>query len=114
MMNFKYKFVNLTPHVVVIQMPDGLKIKIKPSGSIARVSTEDIKLDKEINGIPCIHRKLTYEVEGLPEPRDNTYYIVSALVYYTLSGRDDILVPDTSSIQTKRGDIRVVKQFIIN
>lgn len=113
MKNFKYKFVNLTPHVVIIQMPDGLRIKIKPSGTIARVVTKDIKLDKEINGIPCIHRQITDEVEGLPEKRDNTYYIVSSLVYYSLSGRDDILVPDTSSIQTKRGEVRVVKQFII-
>lgn len=41
-----------------------------------------------------IMKKSFSEVEGLPEPKENTIYIVSALVAGACKNRDDLVVPN--------------------
>jgi len=41
-----------------------------------------------------IMEKSFNEVEGLPEPQEDTYYIVSALVAGAAKNRDDLLIPN--------------------
>lgn len=109
---FKTKFINLTSHDIQLKLPDGIIIKIKPSGKVARVMTTTIETDKTINGIPCVKRNLLGYVEDLPEPKEGYYYIVSAYVYYMSPDRMDIVAPDTNTLN--KGDKRIVTQFVIN
>ena len=114
MKNFDKKYVNLTSHYITLVMPDGLKIDIKQSGTVARVVTVDSSTSMFINGMPCISRNLTPEINGLPEPKENVYYIVSSLVYYSVGqDRKDVIAPDTKCAKTKKGKIEV-KRFLIN
>jgi hypothetical protein len=110
-MRFDKKLVNLTDHPINIQMPDGLLIKLKPSGNIARVVTQSEDIDEFINGIPLGRGRLTPDIEGLPEPKENTFYIVSSLVFYMCADREDILVPDTNNV-VKGADVRIVKRLM--
>ena len=89
------EFVNLTPHEIVIVGEDGeIKQKISPSGKIARVKVERIKLN-EIGGI-SVYLHFYGDVEGLPMPLHKTVYIVSSLVAQATRDRDDVVFPDTS------------------
>ncbi|MEM1711215.1 MAG: hypothetical protein QXU12_02310 [Nitrososphaerota archaeon] len=74
------RLVNLTLHEITIYTDRGI-LSIPPSGRVAR-----------IGGIP-INRVEYGEVEGLPEPQPNTYYIVSqpALQALRSAGRKLIL-----------------------
>ncbi|AMQ66525.1 hypothetical protein BH753_gp043 [Bacillus phage Shbh1] len=109
------KLVNLTPHEVVIFEEDGVTQICKlPSQGSARVKTESVEVGI-IRDIPI--RKQTYgEVEGLPEQKENTYYIVSMLVKQALPDRDDLLSPDTSpsgAVRDSENRIIGVKGFSI-
>jgi hypothetical protein len=44
-------------------------------------------------------------VDGMPQPRQGTYYLVSQLIQSALPDRDDLLVPDST---LKRADRSVV------
>jgi hypothetical protein len=82
------KFVNLTPHEIV-EMTAELRF---PSEGIARVSVEYMT-NSEINGIPLFEAKYG-EVEGLPEPKERTIYIVSSLVLGAVKDtRSDVVAP---------------------
>jgi hypothetical protein len=84
--------VNLTPHALNIIVDDEI-IVLRPSGEIARVSTVSTPMDP-VDGIPVVLTGYA-EVEGLPEPQPDTYYIVSRLVLNAnaISGRQDVLAP---------------------
>lgn len=83
------KFVNLTPHEI---METTTGLRFPSSGLLARVSVEYMK-NGEINGIPLFEAQYG-EVEGLPEPKRGTVYIVSSLVLDAVKGkRDDIVAP---------------------
>jgi hypothetical protein len=112
------KFVNLTPHEVVIYSPDGKNIifQIPPSGKVARVSVK-AELVGYVNGVPI--RKTTYgDIEGLPDQQPNTIYITSTIVLLALQAkgirRSDVLSPDTnpdSVVRDASGKIIGVKYF---
>lgn len=97
------KFVNLTPHaVVIIAGPN--QHTIAPSGQLARVSVTSVS-DGEIDGIP-ISRTEYGEITGLPDPQDGVIYIVGALVGARVTGREDVLGPDTNkAIRDEAGQI---------
>lgn len=99
--------INLTPHAITlldstntvfdpksrsykIEGEVVVKATIPPSGEVARCSmTEEVV--GEVNSTPLV--KNTYgQIEGLPDPQPDTYYIVSALVA-TAAGRPDLLIP---------------------
>jgi len=110
------RLINLTPHEITVYTDRGA-VSIPPSGQVARVSVTSIEVAR-IGGIP-INRVEYGEVEGLPEPQPNTYYIVSQLVLQALRSagvsRQDILAPDTSpssAVRDSEGRIIGVKALL--
>ncbi len=107
------KLVNLTPHEINIISEEGIELRLPPSGEVARAtsSTEEVG---EVNGIKVV--KSTFgSVTGLPEPVEDTIYIVSMLVLQALKGaRTDVVGPDTgpeSAVRDADGKIIGVKRF---
>jgi hypothetical protein len=119
------KLVNLTPHTVAIETPEG-RLTLSSEG-LARVSmktTPDstvevetiVAIDRRFNGVdytePCtqyntvaFNRPIEYgPVEGLPEPVEGALYIVSMLVAQRAM-RSDVVSPDSgpSAIRFKDG-----------
>ncbi len=85
--------VNLTPHAINFVTAEGTPLcTVEPSGSLARVSAKTVNTGEVINVLPVT--KTEYgEVEGLPEAKADTVYIVSALVAARVPGRPDVFVP---------------------
>lgn len=80
------KFINLTPHTITIN--NGTQYH--PSGKVARVANK-------FSNFCCGISKVFYgEIEGLPEPEDGVYYIVSAMV---LAANND------EPVWKRRGDL---------
>ena len=68
---------NLTPHTIDIIDEDGNIKASYPSEGVAR-ATQTTTVVGEINGVELV--SMTYgEPEGLPEPEDDEYFIVSIL-----------------------------------
>ena len=71
-------YINLTPHEVVVQRPDGsVLLAVPASGELARVSQDTVWGD----------------IEGLPAPQPNTVYIVSGVLAQKLH-REDVRFPN--------------------
>ena len=88
--------INLTPHSISFVGDDGSTIiTIEPCGSLARVSASTEKTGAVINGIP-VTRTVYGAVEGLPEPKDGTVYVVSSIVAARCPDRDDVFIPNES------------------
>jgi hypothetical protein len=113
--------VNLTPHPIVLQAPDGARTTIPPSGTVARVSAIPGEL-VVMDGCPVpIARPTVFgEVTGLPEP-DNRFgtvrlFIVSALVASACKGRGDVVSPGTGPgdgcIRDERGHVVAVTRLV--
>jgi hypothetical protein len=84
------KFVNLTPHTIN-EVNTGLAIG--PSGTVARVNSTTERTGEEVNNVP-FYRVSFGEVEGLPEPKEDTFFIVSGMVLDSLKGsRMDVVAP---------------------
>jgi len=89
------KLVNLTPHPLVIETDRG-KLEIKPSGTVARASVQQVPNGSmNVDGfeIPVV-KTVFGDIEGIPEPENGTVYITSSLVASKTS-RTDVLAPDT-------------------
>ena len=112
--------INCTPHDIVFIVESYIddefyaieKFIIKKSGIVPRVKEVENKIDvfkasvtreSEIetdgydNGWHLyvdIMEKSFLEVEGLPEPKKDTYYVVSALVAGAAKNRNDLLIPN--------------------
>ena len=102
----KKKFINLTPHT--INLNSGTSFEA--SGIIARVSASYTKFDND-----GIVRQEFGEVENLPAPKENTIFIVSALVLSAVNGRDDVVAPATGhpfTIRNDQGHIISVPGFV--
>jgi hypothetical protein len=105
MENFGY-VINLTPHSVVVHgcTTEGEPVvpcSVEPSGTVARLTVK-----REQIGLVCLdigadggiaaplYRAVFGEPENLPAPRDNTCFIVSAVMLAALKGtRDDLVCP---------------------
>lgn len=87
--------INLTPHAINLLNEDNVCVgEIPASGSVAR--TQMVwEYVREINGI-TVGRNAYGAVEGLPEPKEDTFYIVSLQVAMALRDRKDLLVPGPS------------------
>lgn len=71
------KIMNLTPHLICIMDNDGNRIAKFESMGIARADSSETVVD-HLNGIPVV--EMTYGAPvGLPDPTDDTMYIVSML-----------------------------------
>lgn len=95
-------FKNFTPHAITLN--NGREFA---SEGLARVSATFSKFDE--NGV-CSQQ--FGDVAGLPEPADNTLYIVSALVLTAAKaqGRTDCVAPATGHPDCVRND----KGFIVS
>ncbi len=87
-------FVNLTAHSI-LEMSSN--IEIKTSGVVARVNTIQKNIFTTATGIAIT--KTDYDsIIGLPESKQNTFYIVSAAVVNALREnniqRDDVVAPN--------------------
>ena len=97
--------INLCQHI--IRLNDGTEYQ--PSGVVARVSTEYMKL------APFLFKATYSEVTGLPAPQDGVGYIVSGKVAEACPARHDLLVPATGHHETVRinGQVHSVPGFIV-
>lgn len=89
--------VNLTPHDVnVVGNDNSVAITIPASGNVARCSqTIDIVGNITLDSVDIPISSSSYgEVVDLPDPQDNTYYIVSRLVMSACPTRQDLLCPN--------------------
>ncbi len=113
----KTNFINLTPHEIVIMEKERNNVCLRiphPTGcNIARVSTKTKKCSPIHNIETC---RIEYgEIQHLPEPRKNTYYIVSLLVgeVGAKNGRTDLIGPNTNeAIRDDNGRIMGVPGFV--
>ena len=117
--------INCTPHDIVFIVKNHIddefyaieKFIIEKSGIIPRLIESQEKVDtfktevireyeneKGWNLYIDIMKKSFNEVEGLPEPQENTYYIVSALVAGACKNRDDLVVPN-DIVRDEKGNI---------
>lgn len=85
-------FVNLTPHALNIERPDMPNLIIPPSGDVARVATDRVSCGTIGSGIP-VELSVLSDVTGLPEPADDTVYIVSGMVLDRVQNRMDVFAP---------------------
>ena len=91
--------LNLTPHPITVQLPDGSRTTFPPSGQLARVTTEEVVVG-EMAGVPVISRSFG-QVTGLPE--EGTPCIVSALVAGAVPGRRGVYAPDSGPTAIREG-----------
>ena len=100
--------VILTPHPIVID--DGTTVlTIVPSGTIARVTTSLTDLGDGL------FTRTWGDVVDLPDPQDNTIYIVSAMVAGRVLDRTDVASPATDMAKRDdNGRIVSVPGLIVN
>ena len=53
------------------------------------------------------------EIEGLPEPKPDTIFVVSGMVRDALEGRPDVLAPDTgkTAVRNQQGQVTYVTRL---
>ena len=111
------KFVNLTPHEIVVRLPDGTD-RCFPSEGNCRIAVTQKEKDA-VDGIP-IFSNYYGAVEGLPAYQPDTMYIVSLMVINALKAespdgiiREDVVSPDSGSSAVRvDGKIVAVRGFI--
>jgi len=101
--------INLTPHTIKV-MCDNKVIEFPSQGS-ARVNSVS-KTVSEINGIPI--KEIEYsDIIGLPDPQENTCFIVSMLVLQRKGTRTDLIAPNTDNTAIREnGQIVAVTSFV--
>jgi len=105
-------FVNLTPHAVNIFQ--GRKVVVSyPSEGFVRVGQVvapcGALVDDALNEVGLFTVRQG-EVEGLPEPKPGTIYIVSRLTAQAVGGRDDVVFP-LGEVRDENGRILGVTGF---
>lgn len=105
-MDMGVTYVNLTPHAVNLINPETKEIDFtfKSEGSV-RVGTKNI-IQKDNKGVPIGTTEYT-ELEGLPEQKENTIYILSSIAFNAgkLKGRKDICFPSGQMFRDENGNI---------
>lgn len=102
------RIINCTPHDVCLIKQNGTREVFKASGIVPRLNTKIINTDDEI-----FVKKVMGDVEGLPDPEENTMYIVSTMVFDS-SDRSDLIAPNTNNaIRNELGHIVGVPNFIV-
>lgn len=103
--------INLTPHPIVLRLPDGQDVTLPPSGAVARVSMVE-EIVNEIAGLPVIRRR-PGPVVGLPA--GDQPCIVSSMVLAALpAGAPGVYAPDTgpTAIRDERGLVLAVTRLV--
>ena len=100
------RVVNLTPHEVKIVDGGNNVVAVFPSDGVARVSQYDVLVD-EINSIPVVKTEFG-EVLGLPEPAEDTVFIVSRITVEVARARGlntDNLLITSGAVRDDQGRI---------
>ena len=119
------EFVNLTPHPIrlrtaaddtaAVARDDDIVVPPAPEGP-ARVTTTPGVAEGNLGGVALYGQTKFGEVEGLPEPKTDTVYIVSALVGGRVSGRSDVVQPGTGpadgTVRNEAGHIFAVTRLV--
>jgi hypothetical protein len=112
------KIINMTPHEVVL-MRSPNEYQTFPSQGVARLVEERIVAgaleDEKAIGCPIQTCYIKYgRIENLPEPQEDVFYIVSALVgpIAAQMGRHDCLSPDSGRAIRENGTIVGVPGFV--
>ncbi len=104
------RIVNLCPHEIDLRMPDGGTVRIPPAADPARAEVDRDRpqlVECEVDGrgshatVPVIEARMG-QVRNLPEPRADTWLVVSYPVAYANPERSDLLVPE-DLIRDERG-----------
>ena len=97
------KIVNLTPHTINFLAEDNSVLAtVEPSGMIARAAQTREKVG-EVNGI-AVNQCSYGAVTGLPDPQDDTIYLVSALTAQACRDRNDVFITD-DAVRDENGRI---------
>ena len=86
-------FVNLTPHALNVERDGMPNLIIPASGEIARVATHRVSCGTIHPSAIAVEMPSFGDVEGLPDPVDGTYYIVSGMVLSAVQHRADVFAP---------------------
>lgn len=102
--------INLTKHAICLADEGGCIVAtIQPSGVEARVSTTQKNVGN-INGV-ALNMTVYGEVTGIPEPQENTVYVVSSLIA-ARALRSDVVSPDTGATAVRQnGQVIAVRAF---
>ena len=102
--------VNLTPHDINVVLGNET-ITFAASGNVARVNMVAVD-QRMIDGIPVVFNE-PGEVQGLPPAKNNTIYLVSAVVLGATKRRD-LFAPDTgpTAIRNDKGQIQAVTRLV--
>lgn len=101
--------LNLTPHPITLQFPDGTRVTIPPSGQLARVTTEEVVVGWA-SGLPVVSRTLG-EATGLPE--EGVPCIVSSMVAGAVPGRKGVYAPDSGPTAVREnGQVVAVTRLV--
>jgi len=109
------RVINLTPHNINLDAPNKERQTFAPSGTVARVSTLP---QQPVEGFPFpVLSPVRYgAVEGLPEPQEGTFFLVSGFVAAHVKGRDDVFSPGTAPAhaptRNEKGHIVAVRCFV--
>lgn len=88
---------NLTPHAInIIGENNEVLATFEPSGIIARAAqTKELVEELNITGMTIPVYESTFgKVENLPEPEEDTIFVVSALTAQACKDRHDVYVTD--------------------
>jgi len=103
------QILNYMPHTFTAELPSGERVSIESSG-IARCVVKNVVVGS-INGIPVSTAEYG-DVVGLPEPQEDTVYVVSMLVAQR-SGRADCVGPDSGpSAIRENGQVVAVRGVV--
>lgn len=97
--------INLTPHDINIVRNDGTNVKtLRSTGIVARVE-QKFDLEGDINSIP-LKRAFWGKVIDLPEKKESTLYVCSALVANAakVEERTDVVCPG-EFLRDEKGNI---------
>ena len=105
--NSSPRFVNLTPHAVVVVGGPTLP----PSGSVARCSSASVPAGEHA-GV-ALSRVSFGAVEGLPDPEPGVVFVVSGLVRSAVPGRSDVASPG-DLVRDAAGAVVGCKNLVVN
>lgn len=97
-------FVNLTPHSLDILLDDGEQLHIPHDKNDPYVRSVQSNTPTRKVGRVQLYKSTFGEIEGLPEPAENTIYIVSAIIAERIR-REDVIAPGVV-IRNVDGSIR--------
>lgn len=101
------RLVNLTPHLLNLNIDAATVITQPPDGPPARV--QEVRGEPEIvagefGSVPVIDVSYAAHVAGLPDPREGVLLVVSRLTAAAVPDRDDLVFP-LDEVRNDKGDV---------